>query len=139
MCHCSTAGFHMSSKQTMSLCSRRHCLSSSGKCDISSKSPERIFREHELRAVAEFDATSSSSKMFATHDSEIAPERHHAVDSCTSSGAITFKLSGSVWRLCRFYRVDVEDEVHVLLKCEVQSDLMALRATFRLDESMSID
>jgi hypothetical protein len=37
------------------------------------------------------------------------------------------------WRLCRFYRVDVEDEVHVLLKCEVQSDIMALRATFRLD------
>ena len=37
------------------------------------------------------------------------------------------------WRLCRFCRVDVEDEVHVLLKCDARSDLLALRAVFWQD------
>ena len=34
------------------------------------------------------------------------------------------------WRLCRLCRMDVEDEVHVLLRCEGSSDLLVLRASF---------
>jgi exonuclease III len=37
------------------------------------------------------------------------------------------------WRLCRFCGLEVEDEVHVLLKCDARSDLLALRALFRQD------
>ena len=37
------------------------------------------------------------------------------------------------WRLCRFCRLEVEDEVHALLKCQVRSDLLALRAAFTQD------
>lgn len=37
------------------------------------------------------------------------------------------------WRLCRFCRVTVKNEVHVLLKCEANSELVALRAAFRRD------
>jgi hypothetical protein len=39
------------------------------------------------------------------------------------------------WRLCRFCRVEVEDEVHVLLNCDARSDLLALRALFWQDVS----
>ena len=37
------------------------------------------------------------------------------------------------WRLCCFCRLEVEDEVHALLKCRVRSDLLALRAAFTQD------
>ena len=37
------------------------------------------------------------------------------------------------WRLCRFCRLEVEDEVHALLKCEGSMELLALRLTFRRD------
>ncbi|KAF8222404.1 hypothetical protein L208DRAFT_1413500 [Tricholoma matsutake] len=37
------------------------------------------------------------------------------------------------WCLCRFCRLEVEDEVHALLKCNARSDLIALRTTFRQD------
>ena len=37
------------------------------------------------------------------------------------------------WRLCRFCRLEVEDEVHALLKCQARSELLGLRAAFTQD------